>query len=187
MLSHNELKKGIKFIFQDQPCEILEAKFLFKGRGHSTVQARIKNLVSGSIISKTFHPAETFQEADVSKTEARFLYSHRDQYVFCQKENPGKRFTITAEQIGEQRQFLISGQVVEGLFFEGEIINIAPPIKLSLRVIEAPPGLKGDRAQAGTKIVVLETGAKIAVPLFIEEQDIIEVNTETGQYVRRIA
>lgn len=185
MLSHNELKKGVKFIFQGQPYEVLEANFLFKGRGHSVVQAKIKNLASGSIISKTFHPAETFKEADVSKTEVKFLYAHRDQYIFCQKEDPVKRFTLRAEQIGEQRQFLKPEQIVEGLSFEGRIINISLPIKLFLKVVEAPPGLKGDRAQAGTKIVKLETGAKLAVPLFIEEQDIIEVNTETGQYVRR--
>jgi elongation factor P len=186
MLSPNELKRGVKFIFQGEPAEILEAKFLFKGRGQSVVQVKIKNLLTGSVVSKTFHPSETFEEADISKIEAKFLYEHREQYVFCQKEDPSKRFTLAVAKIGEQKQFLKAGQIVEGLFFEGEIINISLPIKLSLKVIEAPPGLQGDRAQAGTKVITLESGAKIAAPLFIKEGDVVEVNTETGQYVRRI-
>jgi len=114
------------------------------------------------------------------------LYAHRDRYFFSEKENPVNRFDLTTEQIGEPGKFLKPDQIVEGIIFRNKVINISLPIKINLKVIEAPPGIKGGRAEPGTKIVTLETGAKISVPLFIEEGDIIEVNTETGQYVRRV-
>jgi len=186
MISFNELKKGVKIILDGEPYEIIEASFLFKGRGHSVLQTKIKNLITGNLISKTFHPADTFEEAEISKIEAKFLYQHREKFFFCEKENSVNRFDLTVEQIGEQGKFLKLNQIVEGIIFKGKIINITLPIKINLKVIEAPPGIKGGRAEPGTKIVTLETGAKINVPLFIEEGDTVEVNTETGQYVRRI-
>lgn len=186
MLSHSDLKKGVQFILNNEPYEVLEAVFLFKGRGSSTVQAKIRNLINGNIIAKTFRPDEEFEEAEVSKTKAKFLYQHRDKFVFCEADNPAERFELSASQIGEPAKFLKPNQVVEGIIFKGQVINISLPIKINLKVTEAPPGVKGDRAQAGTKTVTLETGAKINVPLFVKEGDIIEINTETGQYVRRI-
>jgi len=186
MLSFDGLKKGVKIIINNQPYEIIEAKFLFKGRGSSVLQAKIKNLLTGNIINYTFHPSDTFEEAEISKTEIKFLYFHRDRYFFTEKENPSKRFDLNAEQIGPQAQFLKPNQIVEGIVFAGKIINISLPIKIQLKVTEAPPGVKGDRSQSGTKQIVLETGAKINAPLFIKEGDIIEVNTETGEYVKRI-
>lgn len=205
MLSYSELKKGVKIILDSEPYEIIEASHLFKGRGHSVLQVKLKNLITGNLISKTFHPSDIFEEAELSKIEAKFLYSHRDRFFFCQKDNTApseakpsevrdeakphrsKRFDLTLEQIGEQGKFLKPNQIVEGIIFENRVINISLPIKINLKVIEAPPGVKGSRAEPGTKTVTLETGAKINVPLFIKEGDLIEVNTQTGQYVRRIA
>lgn len=185
MLVFNELKKGLRIILDGQPYEIIEASFLFKGRGHSVLQTKIKNLITGSIISRTFHPSDTFEEAKILKFKAKFLYSHKNRYFFSE-DNTAKRFDLSGEKIGEQKKFLKPGQTVQGIIFEGKVINIFLPIKINLKVKEAPPGIKGNRSQAGTKQVVLETGAVINVPLFIEEGDIVEVNTESGQYVRRI-
>jgi len=186
MLSFNELKRGAKIILNNQPYEIIEANFLFKGRGSSVLQAKIKNLLTGNILNYTFHPSDSFEEAVIKKIRAKFLYSHGDKFFFCEEENPAERFDLTTEQIGEPAQFLKASQIVEGIQFEGKIINIALPIKIQLKVIEAPPGVKGNRSQSGTKQVTLETGVKINAPLFIKEGDIIEINTETGEYVRRI-
>ena len=186
MLSYGELKKGVKIILDSEPYEIIEASHLFKGRGHSVLQVKLKNLTTDNLISKTFHPSDIFEEAELTKIEAKFLYQHRDKFFFSEKESPAKRFDLTAEQIGEQGKFLKPNQIVEGMIFENEVINISLPIKINLKVIEAPPGVKGSRAEPGTKTVTLETGAKINVPLFIKEGDIIEVNTQTGEYVRRI-
>jgi len=186
MLDYTELKKGVVFILEGQPYEVLESSSVFKGRGSTIVQTKLKNLINGNTISKTFHPGDSFQEAEINKIKATFLYSHRDKFVFCRENNPADRFELTKEIIGPAYIFLKPKESVQAIEFEDKIINIVLPIKVHLKVREAPPGIKGDRSQAGNKIATLETGAQIAVPLFVQEGDIIEVNTERGEYVRRI-
>jgi len=186
MVSYSELKKGVQIVLDGEPYEILEARPLKMAQRRAVLQTKLRNLITGNVFSRNFQQGETFEEAEISKSEAKFLYSHRNRYFFAEKNNPSKRFDFGSEQIGESSKFLKSGQIVQGLIFQGEIINISLPIKIQLKVTEAPPGVKGERAQAGTKLVTLETGAKINVPLFIEVGDTIEINTETGEYVRRI-
>ena len=186
MFAYSELKKGLKIILDNQPYEIIEFAPMFKARGSSVARTKLKNLITGNIIAKTFHPSDTFEEADLGKIEIKFLYYYRDKFVFCEKNNPSKRFDLLKEQIGKQAEFLKPNQIVEGIIFQENIINISLPVKVILKVIEAPPGIRGNRAEAGTKTITLETGAKINTPLFINEGDIIEINTENSEYVRRI-
>jgi len=186
VINFNELKTGIIITIQSQPYEIIEASLLFKGRGHSILQAKLKNLITGNSISKTFHPSDSFEEAEIEKIKAKFLYSNKDQFWFCEENNSKNRFFISKEVIGESSRFLKQDTVVDGIVFNEKIINILLPIKVKLKVIESPPGIKGDRAQGGTKTIILETGANLNTPLFIEQGDIIEVNTEKGEYTRRV-
>jgi len=185
-ISYSELQRGVKIIINHQPFEIKEASLMFKGRGHSTLQTKLKNLITGEIIQKTFHPSSSFEEAELSKIKAKFIYSNRGKFVFCEEKNPSKRFELEEDKLGTATKFLKPNQIVEGIVFNGKIINISLPIKLQLKVKQSPPGIRGDRAQGGTKLVTLETGAEINTPLFIKEGDIIEVNTETSEYVRRV-
>jgi elongation factor P len=186
MLTHNDLKKGVRFILDDEPYEVLESNPMKKAQRQLIIQAKIKNLLNGNVLSQNFHQGDTFEEAEVVKFKAKFLYSHRGKYFFCYEENPGNRFDLSEEQIGQSAKFLKPNQIVEGLTFEDKIINISLPIKVQLKVVEAPPGTRGERAQPGNKIVVLETGAQINAPLFIEQDDVIEINTESGEYVKRV-
>lgn len=186
MLSYFELRKGVLFILEGQPCEVLEFQQIYKAQDAVVARTKIKNLLTGKILEKTFHQGDNFEEAELEKIEVKFLYSNRGKFGFCDAKNPGDRFELSEEQVGQSTKFLKSGQMSTGIKFQGKIINIALPIKVQLKVIEAPPGTKGDRAQSGTKMVTLETGVQINVPLFVEMDDIIEVNTETGEYVRRI-
>ena len=186
MISYSQLTKGNRIILDGQPHEIIAAAPSFKGKGHSVLQPKRKNLRTGNVIAQTFHPSDSFEEAEIVKQEAKFIYVHRDKYVFSEVDNPSKRFELSQEQIGEKSKFLSPNQIVEVLIFKQEVINVSLPIKVQLKVVEAPPGEKGNRAEAGNKIVVLETGAKINVPLFINQGDIIEINTETGEYIRRV-
>ena len=185
-IPYSELKKGKQIIINNEPYEIIEASSMFKARGHSVLQVKLKNLITSNIISRTFHPSDIFEEAELFKIKAKFLYSHREDYFFTEKDNPSKRFSLTKKQISSSVKFLKPNQEVKTIIFKEKIINISLPIKIQLKVKQAPPGIKGDRAQAGNKIVVLETGAEINVPLFIEEGDIVEINVEKGEYVRRI-
>jgi len=186
MINYNELQKGVKITIDNNPYEVMESSSMFKGRGHSTVQAKLKNLLTNEIINKTFHPSDSFEEAEISKFKAKFIYSHKDKFIFCEENNPSKRFELTEKQIGSNSKFLKPNQIVEGIIHKDKIINISLPIKINLKVVEAPPGIKGDRAQGGNKTVTLETGTQINVPLFVEQGNIIEINTEKGEYVRRI-
>ncbi|MGB9743257.1 MAG: elongation factor P [Minisyncoccales bacterium] len=186
MLSYSDLKKGVQIIIDNEPYEVLEAFPQRYAQRKLMIQTKLKNLITGNVINKTVHQGETFEEADLEKKEIKFIYRHRGKLVFADIKNPAYRFELTEEQVGLNSQFLKPNQVLTGIKFKEKFINIILPIKVQLKVIEAPPGVKGDRAQGGTKIVKLETGAEINAPLFIETGDIVEVNTETGEYIRRI-
>lgn len=186
MLSYFELRKGILFILEGQPYEVLEFQQVYKAQDAVVARTKIKNLISGKIVEKTFHKGDSFEEAEFEKLDVKFVYANRGKFVFSEVQNPAVRFELTGEQVGDGAKFLKANQLVAGIKFQGKIISIGLPIKVQLKVTEAPPGTKGDRAQSGTKAVILETGAQINVPLFVDMDDVIEINTETGEYVRRV-
>lgn len=186
MLTYFELRNGVQFILEGQPYEVVDFHPMRKAQDVTVVQTKIKNLITGKVIFQTFHKGDTFQEAEISKKELKYIYNHRDKYVFCEVDNPSKRLEFTKEQIGESIQFIKSNEIVTALVFQDKIIRISLPIKVQLKVTDAPPGFKGDTAQGGTKLVTLETGAQVQAPLFIEEGDILEINTDTGEYSKRV-
>lgn len=185
MINYFGLKRGVQFIMEGQPYEIVESQPVGKAQDVFIIKAKVKNLITGKITDKSFHQDARYDEAELEKLEIKFIYANRDKYVFCESDNPGKRFELTAEQLGDYTKYLKSNQIIEGIKYEGKVINIIMPVKVQLKVTEAAPGVKGDRAQGGTKMVVLETGAQVNVPLFVNEGDIVEVNTESGEYTRR--
>ena len=186
MLSYFDLRKGVQFILEGQPYEVLEFKQMGKAQDVVVAQTKIKNLITGKVLYRNFHQQDKFEEAEISKIQMKYLYNHRGEYVFCYVLDPSKRLEFTEDHLGEQIKFLKPNETVEGLLFQEKIINISFPIKVQLKVIEAPPGFKGNTAQGGTKSVTLETGATLDVPLFIETDDVVEVNTETGEYSKRV-
>lgn len=186
MLTHTDLRKGAQIIMEGQPYEVLQSSPMKKAQRRVVIQSKIKNLINGSVLDWNFHQGDVFEEAEITKKEASFLYAHRDKYFFTEKDDSSKRFELEKSLIGDSAKFLKPGQIVEEIQFEGKTINISLPIKVQLKVVEAPPGIRGDRAQGGTKAVVLESGASANVPLFIEQGDVIELNTETGEYTRRV-
>ncbi len=186
MLTHTDLKKGVQFIFEGQPWEVLEAVAMKMAQRRPVIQSKIRNLIDGRVQEKNFQQGDVFEEADLQKKDIKFIYQSKGQFVFCEMNDPSKRFSFTASQIGNQAKYLKPNEIVTGIVFEEKIINFVLPIKVQLKVKESAPGVKGDRAQGGTKSVILESGAEIQVPLFVEEGDTIEINTETGEYVKRV-
>jgi len=186
MLSHTDLRSGTRFILDNQPYEVLEAMPMKMAQRRPVVQTRIKNLITGNVFERNFQQGDVFEEAELIKIGVKYLYNNKGNYFFCEEKNPSKRFSLAEEQIGSGAKFLKPDEIIEGIVFNDKIINVSVPIKVSLKVKQSPPGIKGDRAQGGTKSVVLENGTEVNVPLFIEEGDIVEINTENGQYVRRI-
>lgn len=185
-LGVNELKPKTFFIYEGQPYVVLETHHLKMQQRRPTVQVRMRNLMNGKLLERNFAQSDVFEEADVERRKVKFLYNHREQYWFAYENEPTKRFLLTEELIGEATKFLKANTVLDAIEYNGEIINIELPIKMELKVVEAPPAIRGDTAQGGVKQVRIETGASMNVPLFINQDDIIRINTETGEYVERV-
>ena len=185
-LGVNELKQKTFFIYEGQPYVVLETHHLKMQQRRPTVQVRMRNLINGKVLERNFAQSDVFEEADVERQKVKFMYSHRDQYWFTYETDPSKRFELGADILGDSVKFLKPNTVLEAILFEGKIISIELPIKMEFKVVEAPPSIKGNTAQGGLKQVKLETGISINVPLFINQDDIIRVNTETGEYVERV-
>ncbi len=186
MLSYSELRAGILFILDGEPYKVLEYNFLRMQQRKPVAQTKIKSLRTGKILTRTFHQNESFEEADIEKKKIVFLYTHRNEYCFRKPEDSKNRFMLKEELLGDAVHYLLPNAEIVADIFKDEIINIEIPIKMDFKVIQAPPGIRGDSAQGGSKEVVIETGIKINAPLFIHEGDIIRINTDTGTYVERV-
>ncbi len=185
-LSYNELKVGTIFLKDGAPFKVLESAFIRMQQRKPVMQLKIENLISGKTQEYSAHQNEDFEEAEIDMTPVVFIYGSRGEYWFNEKGNPKNRFPLTSDTIGDAAQFLKGGVEVTAYKFGEKIINIELPIKMDLKVTEAPPAIKGDTASGGGKVVTLETGAKINAPLFINEGDILRINTQTGAYVERV-
>ncbi|OGN08218.1 MAG: hypothetical protein A3J46_00820 [Candidatus Yanofskybacteria bacterium RIFCSPHIGHO2_02_FULL_41_11] len=182
----NDLKPKVFFVFENQPYVVLETHHLKMQQRRPVVQTKMRNLMNGKILERNFAQSDVFEEANIERRKVKFLYNHREQYWFSYDNGPSKRFQLAQELIGDATRFLKSNTVLDAIEYNGEIINIELPVKMEFKVIEAPPAIRGDTAQGGVKQVKIETGASINVPLFINQGDIIRINTETGEYTERV-
>lgn len=184
-LGVNELKSKVFFLYEGQPFVVLETHHLKMQQRRPTVQVKMRNLMNGKILERNFAQSDVFDEADVQRQQVKFLYAHRNQYWFSYENDPSKRFELSEELLGNAVKFLKPNTILEAIIFEGKVITAELPVKMEFKIVEAPPSIRGDTAQGGVKQAKIETGAYINVPLFIEEDDIVRVNTETGEYVER--
>ncbi len=185
-LGVNELKPKTFLIYEGQPYVVLETHHLKMQQRRPTVQVKMRNVINGKVLERNFAQSDVFEEADIERAKVKFLYNHRDQYWFSYEKEPTKRFLLTEELIGEATKFLKANTVVDAIEYNGEIVNIELPIKMGFKVVQAPPAIRGNTAQGGVKQVKIETGAYLNVPLFINQDDIVRINTETGEYVERV-
>ena len=185
-LAYNELTKGVMFVMDGAPYEVLESHFLRMQQRKAVVQTRIKNLITGKILDRNFQPSESFEEAEIERKSAMFIYANRGEFWFHEEGNPKNRFSLPTDVVGDQGQFLKPNTKVTTFVFQDKIIKLDIPIKMEFKVIEAPPAIRGNTAQGGSKQVTIEGGAKINAPLFINEGEVIRINTQTGEYVERV-
>ncbi len=183
MLSYTDVTKGTIFVMDGEPYLVLDYEFLRMQQRRPTTRVKIKNLITGKFGEQTFQQSDSFQEAEIDKQPLNYLYNHRDEYWFVDAKDSKDRIKFTAEQIGDSVKYLKPNIPVTAIKFRDRIINIELPIKIDYKVVEAPPSFKGNTATGGSKTVTLENGLEINVPMFIEQDDTIRVNTETGQYV----
>ncbi len=188
MLNYNELKPGENIVLDGQPYSVMDYKFLRMQQRKPVAQTKIKNLITGKTIEKTFQQNDKIQEAEIEIREIKYLYSNpkNGELWFCEKDDSSKRFKLEEDMVGAGADLLKPNSIVEAVVFDDKIIGVRLPIKIDLKVTEAPPAVKGDTAQGGVKQVTLETGATVNTPLFINEGDIVRINTETKEYVERV-
>jgi elongation factor P len=185
-LAYTDLTKGVLFIMDGAPYEVIETHFLRMQQRKAVVQTRIRNLITGKLLDRNFQASDSFEEADIDRKHAIFIYESKGAYWFHEENNPKARFELDADVAGEQAHFLKPNTRVQTMVFRDKVIKIEIPVKMDFKVIEAPPSLKGNTAQGGNKVVTIEGGAKVSAPLFVNEGDTIRINTQTGDYVERV-
>ncbi len=186
VLSYSEIVPKKIITFDGGIYEVVFSHVARKDMGKPSNRTKLRNLRTGKVSEVVFHQAEKVEEADVDEREVKFIYKNRGEAWFCDPKNPKDRFALKEEVIGDAVQFLKPDMLVELRKWEDELLGVHLPIKMELKVVEAPPAIKGNTAQGGTKIVTLEGGATVNAPLFINEGDIVRVNTDTGEYVERV-
>jgi elongation factor P len=191
MLEYSEIVERKYIIFNNEPYEVLTSHVFRKQQRKPVNATKLRNMITGKITEQSFHQSEKVEEADIHTKEAKYLYTNKGEFWFADPKDPAKRFKIEEALIGPQAKFLKPNSMVDVLVFtedddeEGKMIGTKLPIKVELKVTDAPPAMKGDTATGGSKQITLETGAIINAPLFVNENDTVIVNTETGEYVER--
>ena len=197
-LQYSEIREKKIIIYDDEPCEVVESHVARTQQRKPQNQVKLRSLISGKVFPATFHVADSAYEAEIEKRDVAFLYANRGEYWFCNPNDKSNRFKLAESLIGDTMKFLKQNSNAIALVWDngdedpstssglGKIIKVTLPIKMEFRVKEAPPAVRGDTSKGGMKIITLENGATLNVPMFINEGDTIRVNTETGEYVERV-
>ena len=185
-VEYNEILPKKTVIMDGDPYVVLTSNISKKDRQKASNAVKMKNLKTGGVVDRTFHQSDVLEEADIEKQDVKYLYNNRGEFWFCAPDNPADRFNFPEGVITGDAQFLKENSIVTALVFDEEIMSITVPIKVELKVKEASEAVKGNTSSGATKEVTLETGALIQVPQFINQGDVVAVNTETGTYSERI-
>lgn len=186
MLSLNEIKVGRLVKIDGEPYTVIKADHHKMGRGGAVLKTKLRNVISGNVLEKTFQGNDKAEEAETDTKAVQYLYKDESQ-VYLMDNDSFEQFSMELDQLGDTAKWLKEGENVDVLYFDGKPVAVTLPPKVELTVTTAPPGVKGNSAGNVTKSVTLETGAEINVPMFINEGDIVRINTETGEYVERVS
>jgi elongation factor P len=185
MISANDLRRGSTFEMDGELYQVVEYQHSFIGRGSANVRVKMRNLRTGTTTDRTFSPDDRINDVRLELREVQYLYNDGTLYYFMDTETY-EQPVLSAEILGDAVDYLTENMTLQISTYEGEPIDIVLPVTVDLKVIEAPPGFAGDTATGATKQVSLETGLKVTVPLFVEEGDIVRVDTRTGAYLSRL-
>lgn len=184
-ISTSEFSAGIKVEVDGQPYTIVKNEFVKPGKGQAFNRVRLKHLMSGRVIERTFKSGETVELADVQEAQMRLLYVDTSGATFMD-DNTFEQITIPPEQVEDVKQWLLDDQMYGLVFYRGEPTTVQPPTFMELEIVETAPGLRGDTSGRVLKPAMTNTGAQIQVPIFIDQGEIIKVDTRTGEYVSRV-
>ena len=185
MVSAGDFRNGITLEIDNAVYQVIEFQHVKPGKGAAFVRTKLKDIKNGGVIEKTFRPTEKYPQAPIERTDMQYLYNGGDFYNFMNVET-FDQIGMTQEQVGDTLKFVKENEMVKMLSHQGQVFSIEPPLFVELEITETEPGFKGDTAQGATKPAVVETGATVYVPLFVNQGDKIQIDTRTGEYMKRV-
>lgn len=185
MISAGDFRNGITIEFEGNVYQIVEFQHVKPGKGAAFVRTKLKNIINGGVVEKTFRPTEKCPQARIDRKDMQYLYSDGDLYNFMDTETYDQ-IALNGETVGDALKFVKENEMVKICSYNGSVFAIEPPLFVELQITDTEPGFKGDTATGATKPAIVETGAKVMVPLFVENGEVIKIDTRTGEYLSRV-
>ena len=185
MVSAGDFRNGVTLEIDGQVVQILEFQHVKPGKGAAFVRTKLKNVINGGVVERTFRPTEKFPAARIDRVDMQYLYEDGDLYNFMNMDNY-EQMALAADVIGDALKFVKENEIVKICSYNGKVFSVEPPLFVELEITNTEPGFKGDTATGATKPAIVETGATVYVPLFVEQGDVIKIDTRTGEYLSRV-
>ncbi len=185
MITAGDFKNGITIEYDGNICQIIEFQHVKPGKGAAFVRTKLRNIISGGLVEKSFRPTEKFPQARIDRKDMQYLYGDEDFYHFMDVETYDQ-LDLTVESVGDALKFVKENEMCKVCSHNGNVFAVEPPLFVELAITDTEPGFKGDTATGATKPAIVETGAKVYVPLFVEMGDVIKIDTRTGEYLSRV-
>ncbi len=185
MVSAGDFRNGVTLEIEGNIYQIIEFQHVKPGKGAAFVRTKLKNIINGGVVEKTFRPTEKFPQARIDRVEMQYLYADGDLFNFMNMETYDQ-IALSSETVGDALKFVKENEMVKICSHNGNVFAIEPPLFVELEVTETEPGVKGDTATGATKPATVETGATVYVPLFVNQNDVIKIDTRTGEYLSRV-
>ena len=185
MISAGDFRNGITLEIDGQVVQILEFQHVKPGKGAAFVRTKLKNVINGGVVERTFRPTEKFPEARIDRKDMQYLYQDGDLYYFMDNDTY-EQIALGSELIGDALKFVKENEMCKVCSHNGNVFSIEPPLFVELQVTDTEPGFKGNTATGATKPAIVETGAQVNVPLFVENGEVIKIDTRTGEYLSRV-
>ncbi len=185
MISAGDFRNGLTIEMDNQVYQIIEFQHVKPGKGAAFVRTKLKNIKNGGVVEKTFRPTEKYPQARIDRSDMQYLYSDGELFHFMNIEN-FEQIAMSEDAVGDYLKFVKENEMVKMLSHNGQVFSIEPPLFVELIITDTEPGFKGDTATGATKPAIVETGATVYVPLFVEQGDKISIDTRTGEYMKRV-
>ncbi|MBD5444979.1 MAG: elongation factor P [Lachnospiraceae bacterium] len=185
MISAGDFRNGITIEYEGNVYQIMEFQHVKPGKGAAFVRTKLKNIINGGVVEKTFRPTEKCPQARIDRKDMQYLYADGDLYNFMDTETYDQ-VALNSETIGDALKFVKENEMVKICSYNGNVFAIEPPLFVELEITDTEPGFKGDTATGATKPAIVETGAKVMVPLFVNQGEVIKIDTRTGEYLSRV-
>ena len=185
MISAGDFRNGMTLEIEGAVVQIIEFQHVKPGKGAAFVRTKLKNIVNGGVVEKTFRPTEKFPQARIDRKDMQYLYNDGDMYNFMDAETYDQ-ISLSKNDIGDALKFVKENETVKVCSYKGDVFAVEPPLFVELEITDTEPGFKGDTATGATKPATVETGANVNVPLFVNTGDVIKIDTRTGEYLSRV-